>query len=412
MELSLDLRSDFPVLSRQVHGKPLIYFDSAATTQKPRVVIEREKQYYEQENANIHRAAHFLANEATAFYEEGRKCVAKFINARHPHEVIFTRGTTESINLIAFAFAERFLRKNDEVVISTMEHHANIVPWQMACERKKAHLKVIPMNEKGELQLETLPELLNQKTKIVAITHVSNVLGTVNPVKEIIEKAHLRNIPVLVDGAQAVPHQKVDVQEMDCDFYCFSGHKMYAPMGIGVLYGKEQWLNEIPPYQGGGEMIKKVSFAKTTYNELPYKFEAGTPNVPGVLGLHTTIDYMENIGLENIAKYEKYLCEYAEKQLLALDGIKLIGTAQHKTGVVSFVMDGVHPYDAGTILDHLGIAVRTGHHCAEPVVDFFGLISIIRASFAFYNTKEEIDAFVDALKKVKNMLSPNVSKIF
>ncbi|MCL2041922.1 MAG: cysteine desulfurase [Bacteroidales bacterium] len=402
-------RSDFPVLSRQVHGKPLIYFDSAATTQKPHVVIEREKQYYEQENANIHRAAHFLANEATAFYEDGRKRVAEFINARHPHEIIFTRGTTESINLIAFSFAERFLKKNDEVVISAMEHHANIVPWQMACERKKAHLKVIPMNKRGELQLETLPELLNQKTKIVAITHVSNVLGTVNPVKEIIEKAHLRNIPVLVDGAQAVPHQKVDVQEMDCDFYCFSGHKMYAPMGIGVLYGKEQWLNEIPPYQGGGEMIKKVSFAKTTYNELPYKFEAGTPNVPGVLGLHAAINYMENIGLDNIAKYEKNLCEYAEKQLLALGFVKLIGTAQHKTGVVSFVMDGVHPYDAGTILDHLGVAVRTGHHCAEPVADFFGLTSIIRASFAFYNTKEEIDAFVDALKKVKNMLSPNVS---
>jgi len=404
MELSLDLRSDFPVLSRQVHGKPLIYFDSAATTQKPRVVIEREKQYYEQENANIHRAAHFLANEATAFYEEGRKRIADFINARHPHEVIFTRGTTESINLIAFSFAERFLRKNDEVVISAMEHHANIVPWQMACERKKAHLKVIPMNEKGELLLETLPELLNQKTKIVAITHVSNVLGSVNPVKEIIEKAHLRNIPVLVDGAQAVPHQKVDVQEMDCDFYCFSGHKMYAPMGIGVLYGKEQWLNEIPPYQGGGEMIKKVSFAKTTYNELPYKFEAGTPNVPGVLGLHAAIDYMENIGLDNIAKYEKELCDYAEKQLLALGFVKLIGTARHKTGVVSFVMDGVHPYDAGTILDHLGVAVRTGHHCAEPVADFFGLTSIIRASFAFYNTKEEIDNFIAALKKVKQML--------
>jgi len=404
MELSLDFHSDFPVLSRKVHGKPLIYFDSAATTQKPYVVIEREKQYYEQENANIHRAAHFLANEATAFYEEGRKRVAEFINARHPHEVIFTRGTTESINLIAFSFAERFLRKNDEVVISAMEHHANIVPWQMACERKKAHLKVIPMDEKGELQLETLPELLNPKTKIVAITHVSNVLGTVNPIKEIIKKAHLRNIPVLVDGAQAVPHQKVDVQDMDCDFYCFSGHKMYAPMGIGVLYGKEQWLNEIPPYQGGGEMIKKVSFAKTTYNELPYKFEAGTPNVPGVLGVHTAINYMENIGLDNIAKYEKELCDYAEKQLLALGFIKLIGTAQHKTGVVSFVMDGVHPYDAGTILDHLGIAVRTGHHCAEPVADFFGLTSIIRASFAFYNTKEEIDTFVVALKKVKQML--------
>jgi len=368
------------------------------------VVIEREKQYYELENANIHRAAHFLANEATAFYEEGRKRIAKFINAQHPHEIIFTRGTTESINLVAFSFAERFLRKNDEIVISAMEHHANIVPWQMACERKKAHLKVIPMSEDGMLQLETLSELLNQKTRIVAITQTSNVLGTVNPVKEIIEKAHLRNIPVLVDGAQSVPHQKVDVQELDCDFFCFSGHKMYAPMGIGVLYGKERLLNEIPPYQGGGEMIQKVTFAKTTYNELPYKFEAGTPNVPGVLGLHAAINYMEEIGFDNIAKREKELCDYAEKQLLALGYIKLIGTAPHKTGVVSFVIDGVHPYDAGTILDHLGIAVRTGHHCAEPVVDFYGLTSVIRASFTFYNTKEEIDIFISALQKVKKMV--------
>ena len=398
------IRSDFPVLSREVYGKPLIYFDNAATTQKPQAVIEREKQYYEQENANIHRAAHFLANEATTFYEDGRKRIAEFINAKHPHEIIFTRGTTESINLIAFSFAERFLRKNDEVVISAMEHHANIVPWQMACERKKAHLKVIPMNKNGELQLETLPELFNQKTKIVAITHVSNVLGTVNPVKEIIEKAHLRNIPVLIDGAQSAPHQKIDVQELDCDFFCFSGHKMYAPMGIGVLYGKERLLNEMPPYQGGGEMIQKVTFAKTTYNELPYKFEAGTPNVPGVLGLHAAVDYLKNIGFHNIAQYEKELCNYAEKQLLALGFIKLIGTAQHKTGVVSFIMDGVHPYDAGTILDRMGVAIRTGHHCAEPVVDFFGLTSVIRASFAFYNTKKEIDIFISALQKVKQMM--------
>ena len=401
------IRADFPLLTREIYGKPLIYFDNAATTQKPQVVIEREKQYYEQENANIHRAAHFLANEATAFYEEGRKRVAQFINARHPHEIIFTRGTTESINLVAFSFAERFLRKNDEVVISAMEHHANIVPWQMACERKKAHLKVIPINEDGTLQLETLSELLNQKTRIVAITHISNVLGTVNPIKEIIEKAHLRNIPVLIDGAQSAPHQKVDVQELDCDFFCFSGHKMYAPMGIGVLYGKERLLNEIPPYQGGGEMIQKVTFAKTTYNELPYKFEAGTPNVPGVLGLHAAINYMEGVGFDNIARREKELCDYAEKQLLDLGFIKLIGTAPHKTGVVSFVMDGVHPYDAGTILDHLGVAVRTGHHCAEPVVDFYGLTSVIRASFAFYNTKEEIDIFIAALQKVKKMVGCN-----
>jgi len=396
------VRSDFPMLSTEIHGKPLIYFDNAATTQKPKEVIERVKRYYEQENANIHRAAHFLANKATSFYENGRKCVAEFINAKHPHEVVFTRGTTDSINLIAFSFAERFLRKNDEVVITAMEHHANIVPWQMACARKKAHLKVIPMNEKGELLLESLPKLFNDKTRIVAITHVSNVLGTVNPIKEIIEKAHLRNIPVLVDGAQSAPHQKNDVQKLDCDFFCFSGHKMYAPMGIGVLYGKERWLNEILPYQGGGEMIKKVSFEKTTYNDLPYKFEAGTPNVAGVLGLHTAIDYLENIGFNNIEKYEKELCDYAEKQLLALGFAKIIGTARHKTSVVSFVVDGVHPYDAGTFLDHLGIAIRTGHHCAEPVTDFFGLTSIMRASFAFYNTKEEIDVFISALKKVKD----------
>jgi cysteine desulfurase/selenocysteine lyase len=290
------------------------------------------------------------------------------------------------------------------VVISAMEHHANIVPWQIACERKKSHLKVIPMNEKGELQLETLSELLTDKTKIVAITQISNVLGTVNPIKEIIEKAHSKNIPVLVDGAQSAPHQKIDVQELDSDFFCLSGHKMYAPMGIGVLYGKEQLLNELPPYQSGGEMIKKVTFEKTTYNELPYKFEAGTPNVPGVLGLHAAIDYLENIGFDNIAQREKELCDYAEKQLLALGFVRLIGTAQHKTGVVSFVMEDVHPYDAGTILDRLGVAIRTGHHCAEPVVDFFGLTSVIRASFAFYNTKEEIDIFISALQKVKQMM--------
>ena len=405
MEFRIEkIRSDFPLLARKVRGKPLIYFDNAATTQKPLAVIEREKHYYEEENANIHRAAHFLANEATAFYEDGRKRVAEFIHAKHPYEIIFTRGTTESINLVAFSFAEQFLKKNDEVVISAMEHHANIVPWQMACERKKAHLKVIPMNEKGELQVDTLSELFNQNTKIVAITHVSNVLGTVNPIKEIIEKAHLRNIPVLVDGAQSISHQKVDVQDIDCDFFCFSGHKMYAPMGIGVLYGKECLLNEMPPYQGGGEMIQKVTFAKTTYNELPYKFEAGTPNVASVLGLHAAIDYMESIGFDDIVKQEKTLCDYAEKQLLALGFIKLIGTAQHKTGAVSFVMDGVHPSDAGDILDQLGIAIRTGHHCAEPVVDFFGLTSVIRASFSFYNTKEEIDIFISALQKVKKML--------
>jgi cysteine desulfurase/selenocysteine lyase len=397
------IRSNFPILSRTVYGKPLIYLDNAATTQKPETVIACEKRYYEQENANIHRAAHLLANEATTMYENGRQRIAQAINAKHAHEIIFTRGTTESINLVANSFSERFLLKNDEIVISGMEHHANIVPWQMVCNRKKAHLKVLPMDLQGNLQLDMLSALLNQKTKLLAITHVSNVLGTVNPIEKIIEMAHLRNIPVLIDGAQSMPHLPIDVQALDCDFFCFSGHKIYAPMGIGVLYGKEHWMNVLPPYQGGGEMIKKVTFEKTTYNELPYKFEAGTPNVPGVLGLHAALDYLDSIGLDNIAQQEQEIQKYAEHQLSQLEFIRITGAPSHRVGVISFLIDGVHPYDAGTILDRLGIAVRTGHHCAEPTVEFFGVTSLIRASFAFYNTKEEIDTFIAALKQVKTM---------
>lgn len=398
------IRADFPVLSRQINNRPLVYFDNAATTQKPLEVIERVNRYYEWENANIHRGAHFLANEATGFYEAAREKVAESINAKFPHEIIFTKGTTDSINLVAFSFSERYLNENDEILISAMEHHANIVPWQMACERKKARLKVLPMDKNGVLELEKLPELLTEKTKIVAITHISNVLGTVNPVKEIIEAAHQRNIPVLVDGAQSFPHQKIDVQELDCDFFCFSGHKTYAPMGIGVLYGKELLLNEIPPYQGGGEMIKKVTFEKTVYNELPFKFEAGTPDVGGVLGLHAAIDYMESIGLEQIEKRERHLLSYATQALEQLDYIEFIGKSPEKSGLISFVMKNIHPYDAGTILDQLGFAVRTGHLCAEPILDFFGINSVIRASFAFYNTEEEIDSFVEALERVRKML--------
>ncbi|MDR0364432.1 MAG: cysteine desulfurase [Bacteroidales bacterium] len=398
------IRSDFPILSRQVHNRPIVYFDNAATTQKPIDIIERVNRYYEWENANIHRGAHFLANEATEFYEAGRSKVAEFINAKHAREIIFTRGTTESINLVAFSFSERYLLEGDEVVITAMEHHANIVPWQMACERKKAKLKVLPMDKNGILEIEKLPELLTERTKIVAVTHISNVLGTINPIKNIIETAHQQNIPVLIDGAQSVPHQKVDVQALDCDFFCFSGHKMYAPMGIGVLYGKEHYLNEIPPYQGGGEMIRKVTFEKTTYNDLPFKFEAGTPDVGGVLALHAAIDYMENIGLEQIAKTEHDLLKHATEKLQQLDYIEIIGNAPDKSGLISFLMKDIHPYDAGTILDQLGFAVRTGHHCAEPIMDFFNITSTIRISFSFYNTTKEIDNFIVALERVRTML--------
>lgn len=397
-------RTDFKILNQKVHGKPLIYFDNAATTQKPQIVIDAITNYYETINSNIHRGVHSLSQLATDQFELSRKKVQAYINAKHHHEVIFTRGTTESINLIASSFGEVFLNEEDEVLVSEMEHHANIVPWQMICEKNGAKLKVIPFDYNGVLQVELLDQLITSKTKIIAITHISNVLGTINPIKMIIEKAHSKGIPVMVDGAQAVSHAKVDVQELDCDFYCFSGHKMYAPMGIGVMYGKEEWLNKIPPYQGGGEMISQVTFEKTTYNELPFKFEAGTPGVGDVIGLMKAIDYIENIGLEKIALYENELLDYAMNQLNEIPDIHFYGLSPEKVAVISFNIGTIHPYDVGVILDHLGIAVRTGHHCAQPIMQKFGIPGTIRASFALYNTKEEIDTFIKGVKQAQNML--------
>jgi cysteine desulfurase / selenocysteine lyase len=398
------IRKDFPAIHQMVYNKPLIYLDNAATIQKPKVVIDTLLEYYNKQNSNIHRGVHYLSQMATTAYEEARKTVQEFVNAKHAHEIIFTRGTTESINLVASSFAKKFLNKDDEVMISAMEHHSNIVPWQMVCEERQAKLIVIPFDENGELRLEEFEKLLSSRTKILAITHVSNALGTINPIKEIIKKAHQNNTLVLIDGAQAVPHTKIDVQDLDCDFYCFSGHKMYAPMGVGVMYGKENILNELPPYQGGGEMIQRVTFEKTTYNELPFKFEAGTPNVGDGLALAAAIKYMQAVGMENICAHEKELLQYTTSQLLAIEGCRIIGTAKEKAGAVSFLIGKIHPSDLGTILDKLGIAVRTGHHCAEPVMDFFGIPGTVRASFAMYNTKEEIDIFVEGVKKAKMML--------
>ncbi len=398
-------RNDFPILKRSIYNKPLVYFDNAATTQKPQVVIERIVKYYAEENANIHRGVHYLSQQSTMAFEMVREKVKNFLNASHNHEIIFTRGTTESINLVASSFAEKYLSAGDEIVITQMEHHSNIVPWQLACERKKALLKYIPFNEAGELELSLSDSLLTPKVKLLALTHLSNALGTINPVRDIIAKAHQKGIPVLIDGAQAVAHLQVDVQELDCDFYCFSGHKGYCPMGIGVLYGKEALLNSLPPYQGGGEMIKTVSLDEgTTYNDLPFIFEAGTPNVSDVLGLETALDYVQNIGLDNIATYENELLMYATTKLQGIDGLRIIGKATHKASVLSFIVEGIHPYDLGTLLDKMGIAVRTGHHCAQPVMDKYGIPGTVRASFAFYNTKEEIDVLYEALKKVLGML--------
>ena len=399
------VRNEFPILQRSVNNRPLVYFDNAATTQKPKVVMERLRSYYENENSNIHRGAHFLSSKATDAYERARKTIQKFINARHHHEVIFTRGTTEAINLVANSFCKKFVASGDEILISAMEHHANIVPWQMACEDYGAFLRVIPMNEKGELDMGAFEQLLSNKTRLVAVTHISNALGTINPVRQIIDAAHAKDIPVLIDGAQATPHMAVDVQVMDCDFYCFSGHKMYGPMGVGVLYGKEKWLNRMPPYQGGGEMISEVQFEKTTYNELPFKFEAGTPNVADVLGMETAVQFITNLGHQEIAAHENDLLLYAVEQLQQLDKIRFIGTAAQKTGVVSFLFTDIHPYDTGTILDKLGIAVRTGHHCAQPVMDFFNIPGTVRASLAVYNTRKEIDLLVAGLQKVREMLA-------
>jgi cysteine desulfurase / selenocysteine lyase len=399
------IRRDFPILGCKVHGKPLVYFDNAATTQKPRQVVEAISKYYYEDNANVHRGVHYLSQQATIAFEGVRKQVADFINAGNSCEIIFTKGTTESINLVASTFGRMVVGEGDEILISAMEHHANIVPWQMLCEEKKAHLRVIPISDSGELDLEAFVGFLSNRTRLLAITHVSNTLGTVNPVKEIVAMAHSKNIPVLLDGAQSIAHMSVDVQDLDCDFYCFSGHKLYGPMGIGVLYGKEELLNRMPPYQGGGEMIDQVSFEKTTYNELPYKFEAGTPNVADVMGLAAAISYISNIGIVNIGKWEAELLLYATSEFKKIGGITFYGEAKHKASVLSFLIDGVHPYDAGVIIDHMGVAVRTGTHCTQPLMDRFGISGTIRASMAFYNTKDEIDELVRAVRQVKKMFS-------
>ncbi len=397
------LRKAFPILETKVNGRPLVYFDNAATTQKPVSVLERLRNYYERENSNIHRGAHFLSQQATDAYEGARKTMQSFINAKHTHEVIFTRGTTESINLVAHSFCSKFVKAGDEILISAMEHHSNIVPWQIACREKQAELKVIPMDEQGELCMDAYRDMLGEKSRLVAITHVSNALGTVNPVKEMVGLAHEKNIPVMIDGAQATPHMAVDVQELDCDFYCFSGHKMYGPMGVGVLYGKEAWLNQMPPYQSGGEMIREVGFKKTTYNELPFKFEAGTPNVADVLGMETAIQFILKLGHQHISAHENDLLHYATGQLKQLDNIRFVGTAAQRTSVVSFLFEDIHPYDTGTILDKLGIAVRTGHHCAQPIMDFYQIPGTVRISLAVYNTRREIDVCMDALTRVREM---------
>ncbi len=400
----LKIRADFPILSQQVNGKPLVYFDNGATSQKPQVVIDAISKYYQEINANIHRGVHTLSQLATDAYEVSRGKIQSHINAKFTHEVIFTSGTTHSINAVSNGFLS-ILKVGDEVLVSALEHHSNIVPWQMLCERTGAILKVIPMNEKGELIMSEYDKLLSSRTKIVTVNHISNALGTINPIKYMIDKAHEVGAAVLIDGAQAVPHIKPDVQELDCDFYVFSGHKICGPTGIGILYGKEEWLRKLPPYQGGGEMIATVSFEKTTYADLPHKFEAGTPNIEGGIVLGTAIDYLNEIGFDNIAVYEHELLDYATKKLLEIEGLKIIGTAANKTSVISFNIEGIHPYDIGTIIDKLGIAVRTGHHCAQPIMDFYNIPGTIRSSFAFYNTKEEIDIFVLAVKKAKMMLS-------
>ena len=398
------IRADFPILSQKVNGKPLVYFDNGATSQKPQVVIEAISKYYSEINANIHRGVHTLSQLATDAYEVSRNAIQNHLNAKHNHEIIFTSGTTFGINLVANGFAN-LLKAGDEVMVSALEHHSNIVPWQFLCEKTGAKLVVIPMNERGELIISEFDKLLSEKTKIVTVNHISNALGTVNPIEYIIKKAHGVGAAVLIDGAQATPHLRPDVQALDCDFYVFSGHKVCGPTGVGVLYGKEDWLRKLPPYQGGGEMIAEVTFEKTTYADLPHKFEAGTPNIEGGIVLGAAIDYMNSIGFENIAAYEQELLDYGTKRLQEIEGLTIYGTSENKASVISFNIDGIHPYDIGTIIDKLGIAVRTGHHCAQPIMNFFNIPGTIRASFAFYNTKEEIDIFVEAVKKAQMMLS-------
>ena len=398
------IRKEFPILAREVHGKPLVYFDNGATTQKPQCVLDRIMRSYTLENSNIHRGVHYLSGVATEAHEAARQRVADFIGARSKDEILFTRGTTESVNLVARTLADQICYEGDEIVVTTMEHHSNIVPWQMACERTGAVLRVAPINEHGELILSEFEALLSERTKIVSVAHVSNVLGTVNPVAEIIRMAHKYGAKVLIDGAQAIAHIPVNVVELDADFYAFSGHKVYAPNGIGVLYGKREILDAMPPFMGGGEMIETVRFEKTTYNKLPYKYEAGTPDYVGSCALATALDYISAIGMKEIAEYEHELLAYATEKIKEIEGVRIIGEAKEKSGVLSFVVEGVHPYDIGMMLDKLGIAIRTGHHCAEPLIDFYGIPGTARASFAFYNTKEEIDYFISSLKRVLMIL--------
>lgn len=397
------IREDFPILDQKIYNRPLVYFDNAATTQRPQQVIEALNLTYTEYYGNIHRAAHFLADKATAAYEETRDKVKNLINAESREQIIFTKGTTESINLAAFSFGEAFVKQDDEIIVSEMEHHSNIVPWQLMAGRKGAKIVMLPIDDDGRLMIEKLDELITPKTRLIAVAHVSNVLGTINPIAEIARIAHAKGIHILVDGAQAAPHLQLDIQEMDVDFYALSAHKMYGPNGVGVLYGKKDLLEQIPPYQGGGEMISEVKFSGTTYNELPYKFEAGTPNISDVIAFGAAIDYIHNVGLENLAVWEHELLEYATSKLLTVPGLRIYGTQPHKSGVISFNVEGVHFFDLGTMLDKFGIAVRTGHHCADPLMDHFGIQGTVRASFAVYNTKEEIDIFVEALKKVISM---------
>jgi len=400
-----EIRSDFPILGRMVYGKPLVYFDNGATTQKPQSVIDSVNEVLTSYNGNIHRGVHYLSDMSSEAYENARQKVASFINAEKKEEIIFTSGTTGSINTLAFTFGEKYINKGDEIIISYLEHHANIVPWQMLCERKGAVLKVIPINQKGEIILEEYFRLLSPRTKLVSVTQASNALGSILPLAEIINSAHSMNIPVMVDGAQGIQHGIVDVRAMDCDFYCFSGHKVYGPTGIGILYGREKWLSELPPYQGGGDMVEKVTFEKTTYNQLPFKFEAGTMNYPGAIGLAAALDYVNKTGRENIAQREKELLEYATEKLSAVEGLKIYGTSDKKISSISFLLDGIHQYDTGMVLDKMGIAVRTGTHCAQPVMDYFGIEGTVRASLCFYNTREEIDSLVAGIEKVKSMFA-------
>lgn len=399
------IRADFPILSEQIRGKQLVYLDNGASTQKPQSVIDAERYYYEHQYANIHRGVHYLSQIGTDLYENVRRQIQQFIHAKHEHEIIYTKGTTNAINLVAYTFGRKFIQEGDEIVVTEMEHHSNIVPWQMLCEEKKCVLKYIPLQPDGSIRLEDAEQLITPKTKLVSVTYVSNALGTINPIQELITLAHKNGAKILIDAAQAIQHFTIDVQALNCDFLVFSGHKIYGPTGTGILYGKEDILNAMPPFEGGGDMIKTVSFKGTEFNDLPFKFEAGTPNIAGCIALGTAIEYVQQLGLENIRQYETELLDYATAQLSQIEGLKIYGTAAHKSSVISFLLDGIHPYDVGVILDNMGIAIRTGHHCAQPVMDHFGIPGTCRATFAFYNTKEEVDALVAGILKAKKMLS-------